>query len=724
MKLTRLGRMFARKKQTLHIRAEADLLRDSRAWIDAAKLYRDYLKLRPQDAAIWVQLGHCEKEAGHLDAADDSYHRAATLTPKDPDIWLQIGHLRKRQGRISDAISSYKLALAADPAIEAAHKELEFYNQVDDSTELDQTASETTESFSVNDLHQAMRRIPQVEEHVAIQGGHIERLLQLTSTVNALSFGLAGQERRTTELASSIDREAPIAPELEQAVRRLERIEEHIATYGSHLERLLQLTSSVNALGFEFARQKQQTLELTSGIEAIVTELSSKFARQEQQTAELVGQINQFEIAIPILNIAVDEGARRQEETRHALEALDSRIEAIAGDATANTRANGELSDRLAQISHELPATVNSALESVSSRIEAIAGEATANTRATGELSDRVAQISHELPATVIAALESVNSRIEAVAGEAKASTHATGDLSERLAQMSHKFPTTVSSALESVNLRIESIASEAKANTRATGVLSEHLMQMSHELPETMKSTNGSLSRLSDAERQIGELWNRVEFVRREVMLEFSHGRAQHDSLEDTLKIEAKILSPDKLRAATTSGLKLNIGCGHISLPDYINIDRRELPGVDILAEADEIPLPVKSVDEIYSAHVLEHFPQEMLIRRVLPAWHRLLKPGGRLVSIVPDGDAMARSYSAGTYPIENFREVLFGSQEYSGNYHFNLFTPTTLEGLLTNAGFEEFTLVAAGRPNGNCFEFECHAVRGHDRVRRSKRT
>ena len=86
---------------------------------------------------------------------------------------------------------------------------------------------------------------------------------------------------------------------------------------------------------------------------------------------------------------------------------------------------------------------------------------------------------------------------------------------------------------------------------------------------------------------------------------------------------------------------------------------------------------------------------------------------PGGRLVAIVPDGQAMLEGWSAGTYTFDDFREVLFGAQDYVGDYHFNLLTPDSLKELLVSQGFTNVRVVERGRRNGQCFEFEIEACR-----------
>jgi hypothetical protein len=173
------------------------------------------------------------------------------------------------------------------------------------------------------------------------------------------------------------------------------------------------------------------------------------------------------------------------------------------------------------------------------------------------------------------------------------------------------------------------------------------------------------------------------------------------------------QIRSPEKLAAAGSLGLRINLGCGHLPLEDYVNVDRRDLPGVDIVAEAGNLPLAAGSVREIFSAHMLEHFSQEELRRRLLPYWYDLLAARGVFRAVVPDGEAMLTALAAATYPFEDFREVLFGAQDYDGDFHYNLFTPDSLCRLLQAAGYRNIKVLARGRRNGKCYEFEVAALR-----------
>jgi SAM-dependent methyltransferase len=91
---------------------------------------------------------------------------------------------------------------------------------------------------------------------------------------------------------------------------------------------------------------------------------------------------------------------------------------------------------------------------------------------------------------------------------------------------------------------------------------------------------------------------------------------------------------------------LRLNLGCGSVCHPDWVNLDtiasrpdvvacdlRRPLPFADAVAEA------------CYASHVLEHLNQHDA-RCLLDECHRLLRPGGILRIVVPDLEGIATAY------------------------------------------------------------------------------
>jgi len=213
----------------------------------------------------------------------------------------------------------------------------------------------------------------------------------------------------------------------------------------------------------------------------------------------------------------------------------------------------------------------------------------------------------------------------------------------------------------------------------------------------------------LEIAVENVSYLMGRVEFVRREVMFEMRYGNNSEASKH--VDAQTEILAVEKVAGARAEGARVNLGCGHIPLEGYLNVDRRALTGVDIVSEVHKLPFEKNELAEVFSSHLLEHFPHEQLRRELLPYYFTLLRPGGKFAAVVPDAEAMIREYTAGNYPYADMREVLYGGQDYDGDFHFNMFTPESMAGYLAEAGFVNVQLVAGGRRNGQCYELEISA-------------
>jgi SAM-dependent methyltransferase len=158
---------------------------------------------------------------------------------------------------------------------------------------------------------------------------------------------------------------------------------------------------------------------------------------------------------------------------------------------------------------------------------------------------------------------------------------------------------------------------------------------------------------------------------------------------------------------------LKLNVGCGSKPQPEYLNVDERELEGVDLICDLRALPFTNGSVAEIYAAHVIEHFTEADLKGKVLPAWHHLLKAGGRLRVAVPDAEAMSQGFVRGDLAFETLRTVTYGGQDYCGNFHYTMFSRDSLRVTLRDAGFSVGEYSALGRANGLCLEMEIEATK-----------
>ena len=147
-------------------KSAGDSLRDDRRWVEAAASYAAYLKSHGDDWPIWVQHGHCLKEAGEIAAGLNAYRRALTHAPNDSDLHLQIGHALKLLGQHQEALDAYRTALALDQQNDDAKIEIALLEQILASRELERQKElrprATRLVFDITDLIQYMKewRIP------------------------------------------------------------------------------------------------------------------------------------------------------------------------------------------------------------------------------------------------------------------------------------------------------------------------------------------------------------------------------------------------------------------------------------------------------------------------------------------------------------------------------------------------------------------------------------
>lgn len=221
----------------------------------------------------------------------------------------------------------------------------------------------------------------------------------------------------------------------------------------------------------------------------------------------------------------------------------------------------------------------------------------------------------------------------------------------------------------------------------------------------KTMKALQDEVARLEvrtrDQDANIRCLLGRLEDMRRELIVRPTGAGA----------IEPKVLRPDKLAKAKESGLRLSFG-----LPErdgYIAIGPRELPGIDVVADAGDLPFDRASVAEIFASHVAERYPDAQFRGEILPHWRSLLKKGGILRAIARDMEAMVNKAAAGELSFERLREELYGTHAGVGEFRHNQFTPERFAQVLQESGFSNVRIDARGRLNGACYEFEIVGLR-----------
>jgi predicted SAM-dependent methyltransferase len=139
----------------------------------------------------------------------------------------------------------------------------------------------------------------------------------------------------------------------------------------------------------------------------------------------------------------------------------------------------------------------------------------------------------------------------------------------------------------------------------------------------------------------------------------------------------------------------RLHWGCGGYPAPGWINSDRGDYPGVQLVCDIlDGLPLETGSIDYTVSIHALPEIPYP----DVFPAsaeLHRVLKPGGFLRLGLPDLDKGIEAY------VEGDRDYFLVPDEHAQTISGKLITQMTWYGfsrMLFTVEFAEEILLKVG--------------------------
>jgi len=313
--------------------------------------------------------------------------------------------------------------------------------------------------------------------------------------------------------------------------------------------------------------------------------------------------------------------------------------------------------------------------------------------------------------------VSSIAERLEVVELLTKAQAHAITGLNNACKTLKQEM-SDQAHAITGLNNACKTLKPEISDQAHAITGLNNACKTLKREMSDQARLSADLVDRYTNNDAQLAQQLQRqsqrTEFVRDEMLFELRKAlkvkpaSAPGESNEQT-SIEPRVL--DHVKLDTNQPIRLNLGCGHIPHPDKLNVDRRELPGVDIIASAENLPFKPASVDLIYAAHLLEHFPRRYLLDVLLPYWSSLLKPGGALQLVVPDAQAMLASHKRGEMSFDTLTEITFGKQDYDGDFHYAMYSPQTLTNLLSEAGFKQIEVLADDRINGDCREMEVQA-------------
>lgn len=155
--------------------------------------------------------------------------------------------------------------------------------------------------------------------------------------------------------------------------------------------------------------------------------------------------------------------------------------------------------------------------------------------------------------------------------------------------------------------------------------------------------------------------------------------------------------------RPSIKSKKYLNVGCGPNMKPQFINLDYRWMPGIDVCWDVRKgLPFEDKSLAGIYSEHCLEHLSFDDC-SDAIREFRRVLEPNGFVRIVVPDaelyfdlyqrhkaGEEVAFPYAPSPLPEEQ-TALMAINPIFFDHGHLYAYDASTLGMLLERAGFKD---------------------------------
>ncbi|MDQ6893190.1 MAG: hypothetical protein M3167_11005 [Acidobacteriota bacterium] len=147
--------------------------------------------------------------------------------------------------------------------------------------------------------------------------------------------------------------------------------------------------------------------------------------------------------------------------------------------------------------------------------------------------------------------------------------------------------------------------------------------------------------------------------------------------------------------RSASTASprpLRLHVGCGQEALAGWVNIDNKQLPGVDRVLDVTR-GLPFENASAIYAEHFLEHLSLDDGLA-FLAECRRALSDAGILRLSTPNLDwVYLTHYRVGSWADDgqSLHDCLQLNRAFHGWGHQFLYNRVMLAGALRAAGFEQ---------------------------------
>jgi protein O-GlcNAc transferase len=139
---------------------------------EAERIYRKILKIQPDNAGVYYELGTVLEARGSLDEAIINYKRAADIDPQFPGSYNNLGNILRKKGQLSESIDYYRKAVELAPDFAGSHYNLA--QTLHESGHIEEAVKYYRKAIQINpdlgnahyNLGNALRDIGQYEEAI------------------------------------------------------------------------------------------------------------------------------------------------------------------------------------------------------------------------------------------------------------------------------------------------------------------------------------------------------------------------------------------------------------------------------------------------------------------------------------------------------------------------------------------------------------------------------
>ena len=135
---------------------------------------------------------------------------------------------------------------------------------------------------------------------------------------------------------------------------------------------------------------------------------------------------------------------------------------------------------------------------------------------------------------------------------------------------------------------------------------------------------------------------------------------------------------------------MNLHIGCGHVILPGFVNVDRSRDSAADVIADARSLPFKDNVFPHVEAPQIIEHLGYTGAVF-ALAEWRRVCSAQATLAIETPDIDASFTAFASAIGREEKAQRLgwIFGDES-EGQNHVLLFPRDMLLEMLARAGFD----------------------------------